>query len=252
MLTQEQIVEKVSALAKLYLTALKSSKWSHKVQEDNKSNFVTIERSLKEGMPSLSKNPSSKDSSRNSKKTYSKKDGTRLTAKKFFLTISKNNTPKKELLEYYLQHSKMNVVKAAVCSEKHKDGSDHRHVYLEFAAKKDIKKMDFFNLSEDFKKYGNISVKVDTIRKKTKENIYSYMLKADKNVFSYGFNIRQDVYGKLKPKELWYKVAIGEWTIGDVVKYDPSYLTKNISKLDDRISDNLKYLKKYFSVDFVF
>jgi hypothetical protein len=251
MYSQNEIVNKVSELAKLYIKALKSSRWSNDVKEINEVNFRNIESELKTMKPKASLNSRKGDGS-NSKKIYSKANGNRFAARKFFLTIAKNNTPKKELLGYYLNHPSMNIVKAAVCNEKHKDGTDHRHVYLEFAAKKDIKKKDFFNLSEDFKKYGNISVKVDTIKKRTKENVYSYMLKADKNAYSYGFNIRQDIYGKLKPKELWYKVAIGEWTMGDVVKYDPSYLTKNLSKLDEKINDNLKYLQKYYKVDFVF
>jgi hypothetical protein len=245
MYSQEEVLKKMNELAKLYMECLKRSRFTADEKKGKKDDYDNV-------IKDIYKVVSVKKVGTKDKVLYNKSNGNRLCAKKFFLTIPKNSMPKKDLLEYYLNHKSMNIVKAAVCEEKHKDGTDHRHVFLEFSAKKDIKRKDFFNLDDKYKKYGNISVKVDTIKKGTKENIYSYMCKTDKNVYSYGFNIRMDSYGKLKPKEVWYKYAIGEWDMGDVVKYDPSYLTKNISKLHDRVDDNLKYLKKYFSVDFVF
>lgn len=250
MYSQDEVLVKVNELAKMYLSSLKRSRYGKDEKEQLKVEYLRINddliKKVKDPKPQT-KNPKPKTSNQ---KTYNKANGNRWSAKKFFLTISKTDAPKGKVLDYYLKN--MNLSKAAIAREKHKDGTNHLHVYVEFVVKKDIKNVKFFNLPDEFTEYGNISVNVDTIRKHTKENIYSYMLKTDKNVFSYGFNIRQDAYGKLKPKEVWYKVSIGEWNLGDVVKYDPSYLTKNLIKLNDRISDNLKFLSKYFNVDFVF
>ena len=77
-----------------------------------------------------------------------------------------------------------------------------------------------------------------------KEQVFSYLLKEDKKAHSYGFNIRKDVYGKLKTKDIAYKYAIGEWEFSDIITYDPSIiLTKNVKKWNDMITDNWFYLK---------
>jgi hypothetical protein len=242
------IIEYLGKLGKI-VTSIVNNDYTKKVECDLLKEYIKVENMLKNQL-------------KNDGKDVIDKKGKRWNAKKFFLTIPYNRSNKKDIIDYYLNNPKMNICKAAVAQEVHKKakielvekyGTDkHLHVYLEFAAKKDVRSANYFNLPEEYSKYGNINVDIESIRKRTKENIYGYMLKSDNNTYSYGFNIRQDAYGKMKQKEIWYKYAIGEWDLGDVVKYDPSYLTKNISKLDDRLQENMKYLKKYFHVDFVF
>jgi len=249
------IVEYIGKLGKIFSTVLKSSKWSDKVIDDNRKEFVEIERVVKDAMGKVIKKKGKKCTKSDCECEDCNGKRKRWSAKKFFLTITRTEASKKDVMNYYLNNPKMNICKVAVAQEVHKtikDGIEkHLHVYLEFCAKKDVKNYTFFNLPEEFSIYGNISADIDTIRKRTKENIYGYMLKSDKNCYSYGFNIRQDAYGKLKAKEIWYKVAIGEWNIGDVVKYDPSYMLKDLKKIQERIWDNETYLEKRFKMDFV-
>lgn len=106
----------------------------------------------------------------------------RWTAGKMFLTISKTDVSRELVLEYY----------------------KNNFVYIEWTANKDINSPHYLNLPEEYACYGNIHTKIDTIKKRTKENIYSYMIKTDKQAISWGFNLHKDAIGKLKPKELWY------------------------------------------------
>lgn len=235
------IVEYLGKLGKIVTTIVHKTH-SEKAKKDLLKEYVKTEKYLKEQLKKEGKESIEK-----------KPKGFRKYARKFFLTIPRTEAPKKEVLEYYLNNPKMNIQKAAIAQETHKtekDGIEHHlHVYLEFCAKKDIRKNDFFNLPEEFIKYGNINTDWDTIKKRTKENIFSYMLKADKNAYSYSFNIRKAALGKLKQKEIWYKIAIGEWTIKDYILYDPSILgSMSIDKLTDRYLKNLDSIKKFFNI----
>lgn len=236
------IIEYIGKLGKIFNKTINSSNWSDKVKKDIKNEFIKVEKYLKEQLKEEGKESIEK-----------KPKGFRKYARKFFLTIPRTEAPKKEVLEYYLNNPKMNIQKAAIAQETHKtekNGIEHHlHVYLEFCAKKDIRKNDFFNLPEEFIKYGNISTDWDTIKKRTKENVFSYMLKVDKKAYSYSFNIRKAALGKLKQKEIWYKIAIGEWTIKDYILYDPSILgLMSIDKLTDRYLKNLDSIKKFFNI----
>lgn len=238
------IVEYIGKLGKIFNKTINSSNWSDKVKKDMKNEFIKVEKYLKDQLKKEGKECIEK-----------KPKGFRKYARKFFLTISRTEAPKKEILEYYLNNPKMNIQKAAIAQETHKtekNGIDHHlHIYLEFCAKKDIRKNEFFNLPEKYKQYGNISADWDTIKKRTKENIFSYMLKSDNLAFSYGFNIRKAALGKLKQKEIWYKIAIGEWSIKDYILYDPSILgTTNIKKLTEKYIENITYIKNcHWNID---
>ena len=49
-----------------------------------------------------------------------------------------------------------------------------------------------------------------------------------------------DVYGKLKPKELWLKFYTREWSLKEIIKYDPSIIIgKNIERFHQKLNDNL-------------
>lgn len=235
----------ISELGKLFTKTVDSSKWSQEVKGNMKNNFLKIEKIIKnEFKPDMGKKKCNKSDC--DCHDCGEKKGKRWTAKKFLITIAKTEAPRTEVLNYYLNN--MGLKEIAVARETHKDGDHHLHVYMEFTAKKNIKSPKYFMLPNSFEKYGNTMARIDTLGKKTKEQVFSYLLKEDKKVCSYGFNIRQDVHGKLKAKDQWYKIAIEEWTIGDMVLYDPSWLGKDIERLHDRYINNLKYLKKYFNI----
>lgn len=65
----------------------------------------------------------------------------------FSLTIPRCNVPLNELLEHYKRITKgrAEVVEVIVCSEKHQDGSDHRHAYLRFNRRIDLRNPQEFN-----------------------------------------------------------------------------------------------------------
>lgn len=232
------VIEYLGKLGRI-VTSIVNNNYSDKVNKDLLADYVKTEKYLKAQL-------------KRDKQEVIEKKGKRWNAKKFFLTIPYNSSSKEEIMKYYLSNPKMNLCKAAVAQEVHKKakpelvekyGTDkHLHVYLEFTAKKDVRNANYFNLPEEFSVNGNINVDIESIKKRTKENIYSYLLKTDKKTYSYGFNIRQDAYGKLKIKEIMYKYAIGEWSLTDIVLYDPSWLLKNLDKIDDRIRENMRLL----------
>ena len=235
------IIDYLGKLGKIFTKTIASSNWSEKVKGDINKEFIKVEKYLKDQLKDENKEFIEK-----------KPKQFRKYARKFFLTISRTEANKKDVFNYFLNNPKMNIQKAAIAQEEHKSEKDgiqhHLHIYLEFCAKKDIRKMDYFNLPDEFKQFGNTSTDWDTIKKNTKENVFSYILKADKMTFSYGFNIRQAALGKLKQKEIWYKIAIGEWSLKDYILYDPSIMSKNICKIHDTIIANEKYINKYFNI----
>lgn len=235
------LLSKFTELTKLFYSTMKSCDWSQGLKEEKKKAYRNIENEIKEQL-NIKENENKKkcddsgckcDDCPNIKKRW--------TAKKMFLTIDYNEAPKAEIMEYF--KNSFNLCKIAVAQEEHKEvkhnTNKHLHLYIEWTAKKDIKNKDYLNLPENFSKYGNIITNIKTIKKQTKENVYSYMLKTDKNCISWGFNIHMDVYGKLKTKELWYKYYTGEWSMKDIIAYDPSIaFGRNLEKIKERIDSN--------------
>lgn len=238
-----KIFNYISELGKLFTKTIESSKWSQPVKVNMKNNFIKIEKNIKnEFKPDFGKKKCNKSDC--DCHDCGEKKGKRWTAKKFLITIAKTEASRTDVLNYYLNN--MGLKEIAVARETHKDGDHHLHVYLEFTAKKNIKSPKYFKLPIEFEKYGNTTARIDTLGKKTKEQVFSYLLKEDKKVCSYGFNIRQDVHGKLKQKDIWYKYMTDEWNLRDIVMYDPSYMTKNLRKLTDTIADNIGFLNSLY------
>lgn len=235
----KKIFNYISELGKMYSSLLKSSKWSEEVKKENKNNFTKIENKFKsEFRPEMGKKKCNKSDC--DCHDCGEKKGKRWTAKKFLITIPKTNLPKQLAIDYY--KSVMDLKEIAAAQEHHQDGSLHLHLYMEFVAKKNIKSPKYFKLPNEFEKYGNTVARLDTLGKKTKESVFNYLLKEDKNAISFGFDIKRDRYGKLKEKDIWYKFITGEWSIKDIVLYNPSYITKNLEKLFDRVTDNMVLL----------
>ena len=91
---------------------------------------------------------------------------------------------------------------------------------------------------------------IETIGRRKKENLYNELLELDSNCEFYGFDIKWDRFGKLKPKEIWYKYVTYEWNIIDIIKYDPSYLTKNLKKIVEKVESNRDWLKEEYGYSF--
>lgn len=241
----KKIFDYLTQMGKMFTKTIESSNWSEKVKKDNKNNFLKIEKNIKKIFKPDEVPRKKCDNSGCSCPDCGEKKGRRWNAKKFLITIPKTEAKKSDVLNYYLKE--MHLKEAAIARETHKSGDKHLHLYLEFTAKKNIKSPSYFKLPEEFEKYGNTVANIQTLGKRTKEQVFGYLLKEDKNAFSYGFNIRKDVYGKLKQRDIWYKYAIGEWTIKDIVTYDPSYLVKaDLEKLSGRIIANLGWLKRTY------
>lgn len=237
-----KIFNYISELGKIFNTVC-SKNLTNEAKNNMKNSFIKIEKNIKnEFRPDMGKKKCNKSDC--DCHDCGEKKGKRWTAKKFLITIAKTEAPRTEVLNYYL--SNMGLKEIAVARETHKDGDHHLHVYMEFTAKKNIKSPKYFKLPDSFEKYGNTMARIDTLGKKTKEQVFSYLLKEDKKVCSYGFNIRKDVYGKLKAKDIWYKYMIGEWNLKDIVTYDPSYMTKDLRKLTSTITDNIGFLNSLY------
>ncbi len=243
-----KIFNYISELGKLFSKTVDSSKWSQEVKTNMKNNFLKIEKNIKnEFKPDMGKKKCNKSDC--DCHDCGEKKGKRWTAKKFLLTINKTTAPKDMVLNYY--NKVMNLKEIAVAKETYKNPKEntienHLHIYMEFTAKKNIKSPKYFELPTEFSQYGNTYVRIDTIGKKTKEQVFGYLLKEDKDAISYGFNIRKDVYGKLKAKDIWYKYMVGEWNLKDIVTYDPSYMTKNLRKITSTITDNIGFLNSLY------
>lgn len=248
------LLDYLTSMKKLFNTYKKGvkEKYSEKIMEKTSKEFNNVAKTLEDNLGEKrfkNKNKCNKSNCNcencpNIKKRY--------TAKKMFLTIPYTSIEKEKLMDY--MKNKYNLCKIAIAQEIHKEAKQeyidkygtnkHIHIFIEWTAKKDIKNPDYMNLPDEYKIYGNTKTDIETIKKRTKENIYSYLLKTDKNVISWGFNIHTDVYGKLKKKELWYKLYTGEWSFKDIVKYDPSILLQNdIEKLYNRFFYNWNLLK---------
>ena len=241
------LLSKFTELTKMFYSAIKNSNMSEEAKSKLREPYKKIENEIKGNLNLLENKKKKKCDNSSCSCTDCTTTKKRWTAKKMFLTVPYNCAPKDMVMEYF--KNKYNLCKIAVATEIHKEakqeniekyGTDkHIHIYIEWTAKKDIKNPSYLNLDSSFKQFGNINTDIETIRKRTKENVYSYMLKTDKDAISYGFNIHYDTYGKLKKKELYYKLVSGEWSLKDLMKYDPSLLaTINIETLYKRIQKN--------------
>lgn len=243
-----KIFDYISQLGKLFTKTIESSEWSQEVKNNMKNNFINIEKKIKSDFkPNINKkkcNKSDCDCADCGEKT-----NRRWTAKKFLITIPKTNAPRMEVLKYYKKQ--MDLKEIAVSQEHHKDGSLHLHCYMEFVAKKNIKSPKYFKLHESFEKYGNTVARIDTLGKRTKESVFNYLLKEDKETISWGFNIHMEKHGKLKLKDMASKLLEGTWTWKELIQYDPSIIfKKNMKHLVELVDENIKYLKMYHKLDY--
>lgn len=241
------LLSKFTELTKLFYSTMKSCDWSEDLKEEKKKAYRNIENVIKKQLNITEDKNKKKCDNSDCKCTDCTPTKKRWTAKKMLLTIPYNSAPKELVMDYYKNN--YNICKIAIAQEEHKEFNTkyntdlHLHLYIEWTAKKDIKNPSYLNLDDEFKQFGNINVDIETIRKRTKENVYSYLLKTDKNAKSWGFNIHYDAYGKLKKKELWYKYYTGEWSMKDIVAYDPSIAYgRDLIKLKDKIDTNLCWI----------
>lgn len=246
-ISNDVLLGKFTELTRMFYSAIKNSSMSEDAKSKLREPYKLIEKELVNQLGIVANKNKKKCENSGCLCTDCAVTKKRWTAKKMFLTIPYNCAPKSLVLDYY--KNKYNLCKVAIAQETHKQakpdavkkyGTDiHLHVYIEWTAKKDIKNPSYLNLDESFEQYGNINTDIETIRKRTKENVFSYILKTDKEALSWGFNIHMDVYGKLKKKELWYKVVSGEWSLKDIIKYDPSILIDtDIEKLYTKLNKN--------------
>lgn len=110
-----------------------------------------------------------KSKKKDEKKTF------RLSAKSVFLTYSKANGLSRELIKNVLteRFEDKYLSGIAVAQEKHKDGSFHYHVFLDFSKAIDTENPRYFDI-EDF--HPNCK------GARNRENVLSYLLKEDKYV----------------------------------------------------------------------
>lgn len=241
------LLSKFTELTKMFYSAIKNSNMSEEAKNKLRTPYQKIEKEIKDKLGLSEKKNQKQCDNSNCSCADCQLTKKRWTAKKMLLTIPYTKAPKDIVMEYY--KTKYNLCKIAIAQEKHKEFNDkyntdlHLHLFIEWTAKKDIKNPSYLNLDESFKQYGNINVDIETIRKRTKENVYSYLLKTDKGAKSWGFNIHYDSYGKLKAKELWYKYYTGEWSLKDIVAYDPSIaFGRDLKKLKNRIDSNFSWI----------
>lgn len=243
------ILEKFTELIRMFNSAIKNTNMSDEAKEKLRKPYKKISEEITKQLNLVTNNNKKKCDNSNCSCSDCSQIKKRWTAKKMLLTIPYNSAPKQLVLDYY--KNKYNLCKVAIAQEKHKEFNTkyntdlHLHLYIEWTAKKDIKNPAYLNLDDSFEEFGNTKVDIETIKKRTKENVYSYLLKTDKMADSWGFNIHYDSYGKLKPKELWHKYATGEWSFRDIVKYDPSIaFGRDLKKLKEKIEGNFLWLDK--------
>lgn len=245
----KKLLEYISELGKMYSATIKSSKWSEKVKNDNLKNFKKIENKFKSEFDDKAIKRKKCNKSNCECNDCIQPKGKRWNAKKFNITIPKTEAPREKVLHYY--RKTLDIKEIAVGRELHEDGTYHLHIYIEFVAKKNIKSPKYFDLPEEFKKYGNIHPNIDTLGKKTKESWFRYITMEDKDCISWGFNIWAERLGKLKPKDIAGKLIHSEWSFKDWILYDPSIiLTKNIEKLYETLEKNIKFCNERLKTNY--
>lgn len=146
-------------------------------------------------------------------------------SKKYMLTISRTAAPAEEVMQYY--EKRYTLKEIAIAQELHKEEGDvdeHLHLYVEFPARRHIRRADYFKLPKEFDKYGNNVVNIKPVKKKEKETVFGYLTKECTNVISRGFDIQQEVHGKLKERDIAYRIAAGEWSMMEAARYQPYLL----------------------------
>lgn len=245
----KKIFDYISQMAKMINTALNTNWKSESAKKDFKNKFIKIEKQFKNEFNSSAIKKKLCNNSGCDCKDCLQPKSKRWNAKKFNISIPKTEAPREEVLHYY--RKKLDIKEIAVGRENHKDGTHHLHIYIEFVGKKNIKSPRYFDLNDDFKKYGNIHPNIDTLGKKTKESWFRYITMEDKNCISWGFNIWAERLGKLKPKDIAGKLINSEWSFRDWINYDPSILlTKNINKLYENIESNIKFCNQRLKTNY--
>lgn len=146
-------------------------------------------------------------------------------SKKYMLTISRTAAPAKEVMQYY--EKRFTLKEIAIAQELHKEEGEideHLHLYVEFPARRHIRRADYFKLPKEFDKYGNNVVSIKPVKKKEKETVFGYLTKECTNALSRGFDIQQEVHGKLKERDIAYRIAVGEWSMLEAAQYQPYLL----------------------------
>lgn len=93
----------------------------------------------------------------------------RANAKHFFLTFPRCNAT----LERLQQHMAAFLpASAVVAKEQHKDGGEHRHVYIEFSEKRNVRQSDFFDFDGFHCNIQTCRNPIDVLKYCTKEENY--------------------------------------------------------------------------------
>lgn len=245
----KQLLSYISEFGKMYTSLLKSSKWSEPVKKENLNNFQKIEKKFKSSFNDSAIKKRQCDKSNCECKDCVPVKGKRWNAKKFLITFPKTSIDKTTVLKYFVNN--FDTKEVAVAQEHHEDGSLHIHCYLEFVAKKNIKSPKYFYLPNKYTVYGNTVANIQTIGKKTKESVFNYLLKEDKQCLSYGFNIHVEKHGKLKRKDIYRKLLEGTWSLKDLVLYDPCFIFENkIENFVNKYIENETFIKKHGNMTF--
>lgn len=247
----QKMLSYIKEMSKMIETALKTNWKTEEAKKDFKNKFHKIEKKFINEFNPKSIMKKKCDKSNCECFDCIQPKNKRWTAKKFNITIPKTEAPRKKVLNYY--RKKLDVQEIAVGREKHEDGTNHLHIYIQFVAKKNIKNPRYFDLDKSFEQYGNIHANISTLGKKTKESWFRYITMEDKECISWGFNIWSERLGKLKLKDIAGKLLNGEWKLRDLIKYDPSIiLTKDLNKYTELIEKNIKLVNEYCGLNYKF
>lgn len=227
-----------------YIEVVNKTDWSNNAKE---TSIKTVTRVINEaiGLVKYAKNYCDNPNCTCVEHSKQKVD---FNSKKYLVTISYTEAPLDKVLEYY--RKKFGIKEIAIAPETHKEtteemiikwGTDkHLHLYIEFSARKHIRRGNYFWLPEEqFGQYGNCKADFRVIKKKEKEEVFNYMVKECKEPVSVGFDIQQEVHGKLKDRDIWYRISCGEWSLQDAIKYKPMMALQNVIKQYNDLTINL-------------
>ena len=164
----------------------------------------------------------------------------RLSGKHLFLTYSKINVKKENVLKQLEEFFGQNMEKYLISEEEHDDGEKHIHVYIKLKIRCDIKgwkKLDIVD-DEGEKKHGNYQTcrsfkKVIPYVSKNK-NILTNM-----NLDDNGreINIWKELYEKAKKQEM-------ALTIADIAEASPRVALLDFKKIKNSLEELRRYNKK--------